>query len=90
MSIVAEDKSEIQSIRLHEKDTGSSEVQAALLTNRIRYLTEHFKKHKKDLHSKRGLQNLVNRRKKLLKYLKSKNSSSYFALISKLGLRDSY
>jgi small subunit ribosomal protein S15 len=91
MSIQTEDKSTIlQNVKLHEKDTGSSEVQVALLTDRIRYLTEHFKEHKKDLHSKRGLQNLVNRRKKLLRYLKCQNNASYFSLIGKLGLRDSY
>lgn len=74
----------------HPQDTGSPEVQATLLTSRIKHLTEHFKIHKKDKHSKRGLLALVNRRKKVLKYLKIDNLSSYQSLISKLGLRDSY
>ena len=91
MSLMTEKRSEILSAaQLHAKDTGSSEVQITLLTERIRYLTEHFKLHKKDLHSKRGLQALVNRRKKLLRYLKCKNNSSYFNLIGRLELRDSY
>ena len=91
MSRTAAEKSVIaKPAKLHDTDTGSSEVQATLLTDRIRYLTEHFKIHKKDLHSKYGLQAMVNRRRKLLKYLKRKNNSSYMSLISKLELRDSY
>ena len=91
MSRTAEEKSVIaKDARLHDKDTGSSEVQVTLLTDRIKYLTEHFKIHKKDLHSKRGLTALVNRRKKLLRYLKRTNLNGYSSLISKLGLRDSY
>ncbi len=91
MSITAEEKSKtLHPAQLHAKDTGSSEVQITSLTERIRYLTEHFKQHKKDLHSKRGLQTMVNRRKKLLRYLKCKNNSSYFTLINRLELRDSY
>ncbi len=73
-----------------ENDTGSPEVQVSLMTGRIKYLTEHFKQNKKDFHSRRGLQALVNKRRKLLKYLKQKNQERYTALIKKLGLRDSY
>ncbi|KRG59667.1 30S ribosomal protein S15 [Stenotrophomonas sp. W1S232] len=68
-------------------DTGSPEVQVALLTARIEQLTEHFKVHKKDHHSRRGLLQLVNRRRSLLDYLKSKEIGRYKALIEKLGLR---
>ncbi|MHB1100039.1 MAG: 30S ribosomal protein S15 [Burkholderiales bacterium] len=68
-------------------DTGSPEVQVALLTARINYLTEHFKTHIKDHHSRRGLLRLVSRRRKLLDYLKSVNADSYKALIERLGLR---
>ena len=68
-------------------DTGSADVQIALLTARIRHLTEHFKTHKKDHHSRRGLLRLVSQRKKLLSYVKSNDISSYAELISRLGLR---
>jgi len=68
-------------------DTGSADVQIALLTARIRHLTEHFKTHKKDHHSRRGLLRLVSQRKKLLSYVKSKDINSYANLISRLGLR---
>ena len=68
-------------------DTGSPEVQVALLTGRIEQLTEHFKTHKKDHHSRRGLLKLVNRRRSLLDYLKRKDNERYKALIEKLGLR---
>ena len=68
-------------------DTGSADVQIALLTARIRHLTEHFKTHKKDHHSRRGLLRLVSQRKKLLSYVKSNNINSYANLISRLGLR---
>ena len=68
-------------------DTGSADVQIALLTARIRHLTEHFKTHKKDHHSRRGLLRLVSQRKKLLSYVKSNNINSYVDLISRLGLR---
>lgn len=68
-------------------DTGSPEVQVALLTARINDLTGHFKEHEKDHHSRRGLIRMVNRRRKLLDYLKSKNADSYRALIERLGLR---
>ncbi len=70
-----------------EGDTGSPEVQVALLTARITYLTEHFKTHIKDHHSRRGLLRLVSRRRKLLDYLKSVNAESYKTLIDRLGLR---
>ena len=73
-----------------EKDTGSPEVQVSLMTSRIKYLTEHFKEHRKDFHSRRGLQELVNKRRKLLKYLRKKNQDRYQSLIKSLGLRDSY
>ena len=69
------------------KDTGSSAVQVALLTHRIRLLTEHFKVHKKDFHSQRGLMKIVNQRKKLLSYMKKKNLKNYQTLIQKLNLR---
>ena len=68
-------------------DTGSADVQVALLTQRIKDLTEHFKIHQKDHHSRRGLLQLVSQRKKLLSYLKNKNVSRYVALIKRLGLR---
>ena len=68
-------------------DTGSADVQIALLTARIRHLTEHFKTHKKDHHSRRGLLRLVSQRKKLLSYVKSNDITSYAKLISRLGLR---
>ncbi|HPN72743.1 MAG TPA: 30S ribosomal protein S15 [Candidatus Omnitrophota bacterium] len=71
----------------HSTDTGSSEVQIAILTERINGLTEHFKKHKKDHHSRRGLLMLVNKRRKLLKYLKSVDEAKYTEVIGKLGLR---
>ncbi len=71
----------------HEGDTGSPEVQIALLSERIRHLTEHFKTHKKDFHSRRGLLMLVGRRRRLLDYLKSKNFDRYARIIKSLGLR---
>ncbi len=73
-----------------ENDTGSPEVQVSIMTNRIQYLTEHFKAHKKDFHSRQGLQALVNKRRKLLKYLKKNDQTRYSTLIQSLGLRDSY
>ena len=72
---------------LHAKDTGSPEVQVAILTERIKSLTEHLKLHKKDNHSRRGLLQLVGQRRKLLDYLASKNKKGYQTLIEKLGLR---
>ena len=73
--------------RLHESDTGSTEVQVALLTERINHLTEHLKVHKKDHHSRRGLLMLVGRRRRLLDYLRRNDVERYRALIAKLGLR---
>lgn len=91
MSLTSAQISEIvNDNKTSERDTGSPEVQVSLLTARIIYLTDHFKQHKKDVHSRRGLLTLVNKRKKLLKYLKSKESARYYSLIEKLKLRDSY
>jgi small subunit ribosomal protein S15 len=73
--------------KTHGTDTGSSQVQVALLTQRINELTEHFKTHKKDNHSRRGLLKMVSRRRKLLDYLKTKNINEYHEMIKKLGLR---
>ncbi|MCF8127091.1 MAG: 30S ribosomal protein S15 [Deltaproteobacteria bacterium] len=73
--------------KLHEKDTGSPEVQIALLTSRIKYLTEHFKVHKKDHHSRRGLLKLVGQRRRLLNYLKKRDLEKYQTLIKELGIR---
>jgi small subunit ribosomal protein S15 len=73
--------------RTHESDTGSPEVQVALLSERINYLTEHFKTHAKDHHSRRGLLKLVGQRRRLLDYVKSKDSERYAALIQRLGIR---
>jgi small subunit ribosomal protein S15 len=88
MAVVAEKKTElVQKYRRHEKDTGSPEVQVALLTERITYLTEHFKTHKKDHHSRRGLLKLVGQRRRLLDYLRNVDQARYKALIDQLGLR---
>lgn len=73
--------------KTHGTDTGSSQVQIALLTQRINELTEHFKVHKKDNHSRRGLLKMVSRRRKLLDYLKSRDINQYHDMIAKLGLR---
>jgi small subunit ribosomal protein S15 len=73
--------------RTHSKDTGSPEVQVALITNRINYLTEHFSMHKKDYHSRTGLMKLVGQRKRLLEYLKKQDVKRYENLIKKLKLR---
>lgn len=72
---------------IHEGDTGSAQVQVALLTNRITHLTEHLKEHKHDEHSRRGLLKMVGKRRRLLKYLNNKNPQEYHDLITKLGLR---
>lgn len=80
----------INEFKRADKDTGSPEVQVSLMTGRIKYLTDHFKEHKKDFHSRRGLQELVNKRRKLLKYLKKNDNPRYSTLIQSLGLRDSY
>ncbi|MFQ5952137.1 MAG: 30S ribosomal protein S15 [Candidatus Omnitrophota bacterium] len=88
MSLVKEKKQEvIGKFKKHDADTGSPEVQIALLTERIGQLTEHFKKHKKDHHSRRGLLKLVNSRRKLLAYLKSTDRERYRQVIENLGLR---
>ena len=88
MSITAEKKQElIKEFATVEGDTGSPEVQVAILTTRIINLTEHFKGHKKDNHSRRGLLMLVNKRRSLLSYLKSKDEARYQSLIKRLGLR---
>mgnify|MGYP001114460513 CR=1 FL=1 len=73
--------------QLHEQDTGSSDVQIAILTERINEITEHLKKHKKDHHSRRGLLRLVGRRRKLLDYLREKDPERYQAILKKLNLR---
>lgn len=83
-----ERKSEvIHSYRAHDTDTGSPEVQVALLSERINYLTDHFKTHVKDHHSRRGLLKLVGQRRRLLDYLKRKDGDRYAELIQKLGIR---
>ncbi|MBN66759.1 MAG: 30S ribosomal protein S15 [Rickettsiales bacterium] len=88
MSITAERKQElINEYAVQDGDTGSPEVQCAILTDRINNLTEHFKSHKKDHHSRRGLLILVGRRRNLLDYLKKKDQSRYSDLIKRLGLR---
>ena len=88
MSITAERKAEVISDNARAKgDTGSPEVQVAILTDRINTLTEHFKAHHKDNHSRRGLLMMVNKRRSLLDYLRKKDEGRYQALIAKLGLR---
>ena len=88
MSITGERKQEvITQNKTHDTDTGSPEVQVAILTERIKNLTEHFKKHGKDHHSRRGLLKLVGQRKRLLNYLRDTEISRYRSLIEKLGLR---
>ena len=86
--ITAEQKQQIiETYRTHEGDTGSPEVQSALLTHRIVYLTEHLKEHKKDHHSRRGLLKMVGHRRGLLNYLKQVDIERYRAIVEKLGLR---
>ncbi|WP_394647699.1 30S ribosomal protein S15 [uncultured Sphingomonas sp.] len=88
MSITAERRQEvIKNNARAEGDTGSPEVQVAILTERIKNLTEHFKGHAKDNHSRRGLLMMVNKRRSLLDYLRKKDGERYLALIAKLGLR---
>jgi small subunit ribosomal protein S15 len=88
MAMVQEKKSElVQKYRRHDTDTGSPEVQVALLSERITYLTEHFKTHKKDHHSRRGLLKLVGQRRRLLDYLKTVDQNRYKSLIDQLGIR---
>ncbi|MFW2365679.1 MAG: 30S ribosomal protein S15 [Desulforhopalus sp.] len=77
----------IEKFKVHPTDTGSSEVQIALLTDRIQYLTEHFKTHKKDHHSRQGLLKLVGQRRSLLDYLKKKDVNKYRTMLKELGLR---
>lgn len=91
MSLTSADKKQIVTeYQRSRNDTGSPEVQVSLLTSRIQYLTEHFKQHKKDMHSQYGLQTMVNRRRKLLQYLKRTDQSAYLKLLTRLQLRDSY
>ncbi len=86
--LATEKKQEIISVyKLHDSDTGSPEVQIAILTERITYLTEHFKSHKKDHHSRRGLLKIVGQRRGLLDYLKKKDVERYRSIIEKLGIR---
>ena len=88
MSITKDNKNNIiNEFSKNDKDTGSTGVQIAVLTERIKNLTEHFKTHNKDNHSKRGLVALINKRKKLLNYLSKKNKSEYSELIKKLNIR---
>jgi small subunit ribosomal protein S15 len=77
----------IEKFKVNEKDTGSPEVQIALLSSRIKYLTDHFKLHKKDHHSRRGLLKLVGQRRRLLNYLKKKDVEKYRSVIQELGIR---
>lgn len=87
MAVTENKESTIQQYQAHEGDTGSSDVQVALLTERITYLTEHLRTHKHDYHSRRGLLKLVGRRKRLLQYLQRNDVERYRALIARLGLR---
>lgn len=88
MAMVQEKKQElVQKYKRHDKDTGSPEVQVALLSERIGYLTDHFKTHKKDHHSRRGLLKLVGQRRRLLDYLKATDPGRYKTLIESLGIR---
>ena len=80
-------KEVVDQFRLHQKDTGSAEVQIALLSKRITYLTDHFKIHKKDHHSRRGLLKLVGQRRRLLNYLKKTDVKRYKKIIKELGIR---
>lgn len=88
MSLTAEQKTEvIEKFATKKGDTGSPEVQVAVLTSRINYLSEHMQEHKKDIHSRRGLLAMVAKRRKLLDYLKKKDEGRYQALIKELGIR---
>lgn len=82
-----EKKAIIEKYQLHETDTGSPEVQVAVLTERIKQLTEHLKQHHKDFHSRRGLYKMIGRRRRLLNYLRDKDIERYRSLIESLGLR---
>ena len=87
MAVVEHKEEIIQEHQTHDGDTGSPEVQVAVLTRRIGHLTEHLREHKHDYHSRRGLLKMVGRRRRLLKYLQNKDVERYRALIAKLGLR---
>jgi small subunit ribosomal protein S15 len=88
MALLKEAKTNlVRQYRRHDADSGSPEVQIAVLSNRITYLTEHFKLHKKDHHSRRGLLQLVGRRRRLLDYLRSVDDARYRAVIDRLGIR---
>ncbi len=88
MSLVTAKKTEIiENYRIHTTDTGSPEVQIAILSERISYLTDHFKTHKKDHHSRRGLLKMVGRRRRLLDYLKRSDQTRYTEIIGRLGIR---
>jgi len=88
MTVPRETKAKVmQEYQTHDGDTGSPEVQIALLSERIKYLTEHFKTHKKDHHSRRGLIHMVNERRRLLDYVKRTDIARYQELVQKLGLR---
>jgi small subunit ribosomal protein S15 len=88
MALVPEKKQElVKTYKRHDKDTGSPEVQVAIITERIAYLTEHFKTHKKDHHSRRGLLKLVGQRRRLLDYLRTADEGRYKTLIDRLGIR---
>lgn len=88
MALTTTGKTEIvKQFRQHDEDTGSPEVQIAVLTNRIAYLTEHFKTHKKDHHSRRGLLQMVSRRRRLLDYLRRSDHGRYRAVLDRLGIR---
>lgn len=88
MSLTAERKTDlVQTYRTHDADTGSPEVQIAILSEKISYLTDHFKVHAKDHHSRRGLLRMVGKRRRLLDYLKDKDVARYRTIIEKLGIR---
>jgi small subunit ribosomal protein S15 len=88
VALTTEDKKNlIEKYKVHDSDTGSPEVQVGLLTNRIEYLTEHLKTHKKDHHSRRGLLMLVGQRRRLLNYVKYKDVNRYRTIIERLGLK---
>ncbi|MBI1952968.1 MAG: 30S ribosomal protein S15 [Candidatus Omnitrophica bacterium] len=88
MTVVKDEKlKKIQDFQIHGTDTGSAPVQIALLTNRINLLTDHFKEHRKDHHSRRGLLKMVSQRRKLLEYLKLSSKEKYLKLIERLNLR---
>ena len=87
MAVVENKEKTIREHRTHEGDTGSPEVQVAVLTRRIAHLTEHLREHKHDYHSRRGLLKMVGKRRRLLKYLQKRDVERYRALIAKLGLR---